>query len=129
MIKKLAPLCLLLTVLAIGCKKETTSKCLQVKYIRATCAGIVIQALNDSTIGDDGWADMFDNNKRYDNVFSAFNSCKIPSEYKVGDIFYVKIEKPKTTDCVLCTMYDAPPKTAYEVKLMGNLPCDNTPVK
>jgi hypothetical protein len=120
---KLMMLSIVFSMVAFACQKHTNTKCLKVKVIRGTCAGIVVQVLNDDSIGEDGWVDMFNPGARYDNVFSASNACKVPSEFKVGDEFYITIAKPAATDCVHCAMYDAPPQVAYEVRNMGRLPC------
>ena len=110
-------------LLGFGCKKQAANDCLQVKVIRITCASTVLQVLNNDAVGADGWADIYNNNARYDNVFSASNACHIPSEYKVGNVLYVTVGKTGVNDCVQCALYDAPPASSYEVKTMGNLPC------
>lgn len=125
--RKLMPLFLILTsitILSISCKKPDQPSCLQVKVIRSTCASLVIQVLNNDTIGEDGWTDTFMNkNARYDNVFTASNACKISAAYKSGDIFYITIGSPASNDCVQCALYDAPPGVVYEVKTISNQPC------
>lgn len=121
---KMMLLLLILTATTLSCKKEVKSDCLQAKVIRITCASTVIQVLNNHSIGEDGWMDTFNNNSPYDNVFTAANPCHIPSEYKVGDVLYITIGKPVASDCIQCAMYDAPPKISFEVKTLGNLPCN-----
>lgn len=121
---KVLPLFLVLVVMATSCKKDMPTDCLKAKVIRITCAGTVIQVLSNNNIGEDEWLDIFGNNSRYDNVFAASNSCLIASEHKVGDIVYVTIDKPASNNCIQCALYDAPPKISYEVKTIGNLPCD-----
>ena len=122
--KKIIPLFLILGSMAMSCKKEVPSDCLQAKIIRVTCASTVMQVLNNNSVGDDGWLDIFNNNASYDNVFSVSNSCHIASEHKVGDVVYIKIGKPELSECIRCAMYDAPPKSSFDVKTIGNLPCE-----
>jgi hypothetical protein len=123
--KTIIPLALILALMISGCEKQQlTTDCLQVKIVRITCANTVLQVLNNSSIGEDGWKDTFNNNVVYDNVFTAANSCHIPSEYKTGDVLYITIAKPSWNDCVKCALFDAPPKVTYDVKTMGNLPCN-----
>jgi hypothetical protein len=116
-----------LPFLAFQCKKNTRTNCLQAKIIRVTCASTVMQVLNNNSIGEDGWSDSIGSNgTTYDNVFSVSNKCKIASEHKVGDVVYITIDKPQPSDCVICMMYDAPPKVSYDVKTIGQLPCSGT---
>lgn len=123
MIKALLPLVVMTTMLS-GCKKEMASGCLQARVIRVTCASIVMQVLSDNSIGEDGWVDTFNDNRRYNNVFVASNPCEIPSAYKTaGNIVYLTIDKPRRNDCVTCALYDAPPKVSYAVKTIGSGPC------
>ena len=124
--KTIIPLALILAFLVSGCEKEqVTTDCLQVKIVRITCANTVVQVLNNSSVGEDGWKDIFNNNAVYDNVFTAVNSCQIPSEYKTGDVLYITIAKPSLSECIKCALYDAPPNVSYDVKTMGNLPCND----
>lgn len=123
MIKLLSALCILLSAFVLSCKKDITHECLKARIIRVTCASTVIQVLSDDSIGEDGWVDMFNNNMRYDNVFSVSNTCSIPSKYKAGNEIYITISKAAATDCVHCALYDSPPKASYNVDSMGSLPC------
>jgi len=123
--KTIVPLAFILAIMTVACEKQQlTTDCLQVKVVRITCANTVLQALDNSSVGEDGWKDTFNNNVVYDNVFTASNSCHIPSEYKTGDVLYIKIAKPTLNDCVKCALYDASPEVAYDVKSIGNLPCN-----
>src|ERR1700712_1372522 len=103
MTNKLLSLLLIMLFVSFGCKKQTTENCIKAKIIRVTCTGAVIQALSNNSIGEDDWIDIYDNN-HYDNVFNASNSCKIPSEYKVGDVIYITVAKPVTNECVHCAL-------------------------
>jgi hypothetical protein len=116
-----------LPFLAFQCKKNTRTNCLQAKIIRVTCASTVMQVLNNNSIGEDGWIDSIGSkDTTYDNVFTVSNKCKIASEHKVGDVVYITIDKPQPSDCIVCAMYDAPPKVSYDVKTIGQLPCSGT---
>ena len=111
--------------LAFQCRKDNMEQCLKGKVIRITCASYVIQVLNNNSIGEDGWKDsMQGQQKTYDNVFTASNKCDIPLSYKAGDIIYFKLEKPMVTDCVICTIYDAPPKVKYQIRNVSTDPCE-----
>jgi hypothetical protein len=110
---------------AFQCKKDNLNKCLKGKVIRITCASYVIQVLNDNSIGEDQWKDSFaQEEKVYDNVFTASNKCKIPLSYKAGDIIFFNLDKPNPDDCVICTMYDAPPQVKFQIKNISSAPCE-----
>jgi hypothetical protein len=102
---------------ASKCKKSTHDKdgYLTGKVIRISCASFVVQVLNDDKVGEDGWKDMMNNDAVYNDVFTANNSCKIGNEIKAGNTIRFKIDKPTQNDCVLCMMYDGPPKVKYDV--------------
>jgi hypothetical protein len=107
----------LLPALAFQCKKDSGTGWLEGKVIRLSCASFVVQILNKDDIGEDGWKDMLDNNKEYDDVINASNKCEIPESIKKDNIIRFKLAAPKQhNDCVICFMYDAPPKAAYEIK-------------
>ncbi len=123
--KKLLLLVTLIPFFAFQCARKSAEKCLKGKVVRITCASYVIQVLNDDAIGDDQWKNsMQGEGETYDNVFSASNKCNIPVSYKAGDTIYFKPDKPKPSDCVVCMMYDAPPKTQFEVKEVSSTPCE-----
>lgn len=119
----LAILCGGLLLVAVGCRKHVSDECLQAKVIRITCASTVFQVFNNNAIGQDGWLDIYDNNRSYDNVFAVSNVCRLASEHQVGNVVYVTTAKAGKNDCVRCELYDAAPKISYEVKTIGNLPC------
>lgn len=106
-------------------KNANNPTCLEGKIIRSTCASVVVQVYNNDTIGEDGWKDMMgsDTAKTYDNVFSVVNNCKLPADIKPGTKFYFTVEKPQPSDCVACMMYDAPPKTQFDIKNASTQPC------
>ena len=123
--KKLFLIAALVPLFAFQCKKNNNPQCLKGKVIRITCASYVIQVLNNDSIGDDGWKDSMQGEQNtYDNVFNVSNKCKIPATYKVGDIIYFQIDKPEPSDCIVCMMYDAPPKTQYQVRNVTPTPCE-----
>lgn len=123
--KKLLIIAAILPALAFQCARKSTEKCLKGKVIRITCASYVIQVLNDDSIGDDQWKNsMQDTQETFDNVFSASNKCNIPGSYKAGDTLYFKLDKPQPSDCVVCMMYDAPPKAQFHVKDVTSTPCE-----
>ena len=93
--------------------------------VRITCASYIIRVLNNDSVGDDGWKDSMQGEQAtYENVFSVSNKCSIPTSYKVGDTIYFDLDKPAPSDCVVCMMYDAPPKTKYQVKNVSSAPCE-----
>ena len=115
----------LLPLLAVQCKKENIDRCIKGKVVRISCASYVIQVLNNSSIGEDGWRDSIQGQQTtYDNVFTASNKCDVPLSFKPGDIIYFTLEKPAPNDCVICTMYDAPPQTQYQVRNVSSAPCE-----
>ena len=123
--KKLFLIAALLPLFAFQCKKHNNQKCLKGKVVRITCASYVIQVLNNDSIGDDGWKDSMQGEQNtYDNVFNVSNKCKIPASYKVGDTIYFQIDKPEPSDCIVCMMYDAPPKAQYQVRNVTSTPCE-----
>ncbi len=111
---------------AVNCKKHVDQQCIQAKIIRITCAGMVIQALNNNAVGEDNWKDMFNGNTAYDNVFGVSNTCKIPSAYKTGDTIYVTVDQPVNNNCIHCALYDAPPATSYDITSIGTLSCSES---
>jgi hypothetical protein len=113
--KKVLLLMIIAPMFAFHCKKEGYE--LEGKIVRISCASFVVQVLNDKSIGEDGWKDMFDNDKEYNDVITASNKCKIPSDIKPGETIRFKIKSPSKNDCMLCTLYDAPPKVMYEIIL------------
>lgn len=123
--KKLLLLVTLLPFFAFQCARKSAEKCLKGKVVRITCASYVIQVLNNDSIGDDQWQNtMAGEQKTYDNVFSASNKCNIPPSYKAGDTIYFKLDKAEPSDCVVCMMYDAPPKAQLQVKEVSSTPCE-----
>lgn len=114
----------ILAFFAFQCSKNNLNKCLKGKVIRISCASYVIQVLNNDSIGDDQWKDSMEGEqKTYDNVFNVSNKCKVPASYKPGDIIYFDLEKPETNDCIVCMMYDAPPKAQFQIKNISSSPC------
>ena len=120
---KMTMLILILVASVLSCRKQDTPDCLKAKVVRVTCASMVIEVLNNDSIGEDGWLDIY-SNSRYDNVFTVSNTCHLTSEPKVGDVVYIKIAKSGYNDCIRCALYDAAPVSSYDVKSISNLPCE-----
>ena len=91
-------------------KKKTAGQCLQGKIVRITCATTVIQVLNVDTLGEDNWKDGSAENNTFNNVFSVANKCDIPASIQTGDVLTFEIGEPEKQDCIVCMMYDSPPK-------------------
>ena len=108
----------LIPMLAFQCNKENTKTgWLEGKVVRISCASFIVQLLNNNEIGEDGWKDMLDNDKVYNDVITASNKCEIPGSVKKDNIIRFKLESPKQhNDCAICLMYDGPPKKAFEIK-------------
>jgi hypothetical protein len=104
-------------VFAFKCGKSSGEKRGYVtgKVIRTSCAGVIIQVLNDDTVGEDGWKDMMNNDGVYDNVFTVNNSCKVGENLGAGKTIRFKVDKPTNTECAFCLMYDGQPKTKYDI--------------
>jgi hypothetical protein len=123
--KKRLVLLLILPFCAFRCDKGSLDKCFKGKVVRISCASYVIQVLDNDSIGDDQWKDSAANGQNvYDNVFNVSNQCKIPGTYKPGDTIYFKLENPGRSDCVVCMMYDAPPKTQLKITNISSTPCE-----
>lgn len=103
-------------MLASTCRKEKEKDgLLKGKVVRTTCASLVVQVLNDDSVGEDGWNDMMNNNARYDNVFSVANACKLPDGVKAGATITFKTAAPVNSGCMFCMIYDAAPKAQYDI--------------
>ena len=105
--------------LAFQCKKDKgTTGWLEGKVVRSTCASFVLQISDNDDIGQDGWKDIHDNDKEYNDVIAASNPCDIPSSIRTPGMivrFKLKSAEP-VTGCVTCDMYDAPPTKVFDVK-------------
>lgn len=116
---KLLFVLLALPFMASKCNKknENTEKdgYLHGKVIRVSCASFIVQVTNDDTVGEDGWKDMSNNDKQYDNVFAVGNSCKLPAGIGAGATIKFKADKPVTNDCVHCMMFDGPPAAKFDL--------------
>jgi hypothetical protein len=123
--KKIFWVAALVPFFAFQCKKDPFGKCLKGKVIRISCASYVVQVLNDNSVGEDQWKDLSAGEQKvYDDVFTASDKCKIPVSYKAGDIIYFNLETPNPDDCILCTMYDAPPQKKFKIKNISSVPCE-----
>jgi len=114
------------TALASQCgvaKKQSSSGCVEGKILRISCASYVVQALNNDTLGQDGWKNLSDTTKTYDNVFDVSNKCKLPDGLKAGDVIYFTAEPTQPSDCISCMMFDAPPTVKYDLKNVTTNPC------
>jgi len=113
---KLVFILMALPVLASTCGKEKEKDgLLKGKIVRQTCASMVVQVLNNDSIGEDGWKDMMNNNAQYDNVFSVSNVCKLPEGVKAGVTITFKTATPVNSGCMFCMLYDAAPKAQYDI--------------
>jgi hypothetical protein len=123
--KKTFLILLLLPFLSFRCEKDKGIHCYKGKIIRISCASYVIQLLTQDSLGEDQWRDSTSAGLNvYDNVFNVSNKCDIPGNYKAGDIIYFDLENPGTSNCVICMMYDAPPKTQFKIKKISSTPCE-----
>jgi hypothetical protein len=114
--KKLLWTLLLIPFFAFKCKKDGYGR-IEGKIVRISCASFVVQLTQEKSTGQDGWKDILDNKKEYNDVITASNKCQIPANLKAGDIISFRITSPYThNDCYLCTLYDAPPTVLYEIK-------------
>ena len=116
--KKILVASLLLPFLAFKCDKSGGDAYLEGRVVRISCADFVVQVLNNDNIGDDNWNDVtVNNNVAIDNVFVVSNACTLTSDTKkVGNVIRFKIDQSGKSSCVTCFLYDAPPKTAYDIK-------------
>ena len=123
--KKFLFILLAIPLFSAKCTKNNPSdNCLKARVVRITCASFVVQVLNNDSIGEDNWRDSHSSNPQtYDNVFAVANTCKVPPSYKTGDVIYFNIESPKQNDCIVCAMWDAPPKVLYDIKNISATPC------
>jgi hypothetical protein len=118
--KKYLFVALAIPVFAFSCSRKTvggaSADYVEGKVLRSSCASTVVQVTNNDALGEDGWKDMTQNDAKFDNVFAVNNKCKIPSDVKPGTTIRFKVSKPEQNDCVVCMMYDGPPKTQYDLK-------------
>jgi len=110
-------------LIAFQCDKSTAGKCLKGKIVRITCASIVIEVLNDHTIGEDGWKGTMPIGTSYNNVFKVANKCDLGDSFRVGDTLHFTIAEPGKEDCIVCAMYDAPPEVKFAIKDVSKTPC------
>jgi hypothetical protein len=96
-------------------KKKEPVNCLEGKIIRITCATTVIQVLNVDTLGEDNWKDGSTEGNTFNNVFSVANKCDIPATIKTGDVLTFQLGEPVKQDCIVCMMYDNPPKISLGI--------------
>lgn len=109
--KKLFFILMALPIFAFKCSKSKDGY-LEGKVIRTSCS-VVVQVLNNDTVGEDGWKDMMNNDAVYDNVFAVGNACKFSENLSSGKTIRFKIDPSAANDCVFCMMYDGAPKTNY----------------
>ena len=110
----------MIPLLSFTCnKKLMEDKCYEVRVIRTTCASLVVQVLNDDRKGEDGWKDIMDNNRKYDNLFNIVNRCELSEALRVNDTLKVCKSKKETNECVSCMLYDAPPYWSVAVERCG----------
>ena len=91
-------------------KKKTPENCIRGKIVRITCATTVIEVLNVDTLGEDNWKDGSAEGRTFNNVFSVANKCDIPASIKTGDELTFQLGESGKQDCIVCMMYDSPPK-------------------
>lgn len=119
---KIFAVLLSLPLLAQQCEKKQTT-CLKGKVVRVTCATTVVQVLNNSSVGDAAWSDSMVTHQTYKHVFSVTNKCEMPATLKAGDEFWFSLDSSHTASCIVCMMYDAPPRAQFAVKNFSTLPC------
>ena len=96
----------------------TTNTRIKAQLLRTTCASIVIQIQDPNyySLGE-SWSDIFNPSfAPYDHTVSVSNTCEFPSNLVEGDIFYFQIDNNNLNNCVVCTLYDAPPTKKVAVK-------------
>lgn len=96
-------------------KKKAPVNCLQGKIVRITCATTIIQVLNVDTMGEDNWNDGSTEGNTFNNVFSVANKCDIPATIKTGDVLTFELGESAKQDCIVCMMYDNPPKVSLGI--------------
>ena len=113
---------LFISMCGFVCKSPAVSNCLKGKVVRITCASYVVQVINKQHVGDYGWRDE-QGGKTYDNVINIGNPCEI-GQWQQGDEIFFSIKTNNTKhECVMCMMYDAPPKTSLQVENVSKNPC------
>jgi hypothetical protein len=110
--KKLFFILMALPIFAFKCSKSKDGY-LEGKVIRTSCASVVVQVLNNDSVGEDGWKDILNNDGVYDNVFAVGNACKFSENLVSGKTIRFKIDPAATNDCAFCLMYDGHPTTNY----------------
>lgn len=114
--KKLFFVLMALPIFAFQCSKSSHKDdvYLEGKVIGLTCT-VVMQVLNDDTIGEDGWKDVIHNNTVYNNVFTINNACKFAEKFGTGKTIRFKIDQSAPNECMYCLVYDGHPMTNYSI--------------
>ncbi|MEJ7766623.1 MAG: hypothetical protein WKF89_02345 [Chitinophagaceae bacterium] len=112
---------LILLSLVYGCTKNNEN-CIKARVVRISCAGIVVQVLNQDSLGDYGWRDV-SSNIVYNNVFSVKNTCDIGTRYKGEEIYFSLRNTPAVNECISCMMFDAPPRKSFLIENVTRKHC------
>ena len=105
-----------------ACEKTNDQPLIKGKLVHRSCASVVVQVL-DSTkyfIAQNTWQQ--DSSKPvYEHVFAVSNQCSFPGSVTVGQEFNFKVvdEDPMQKECVLCALFDNPPKKTNMIKVPG----------
>ena len=116
-------LTLLLSPLIVFCSFLPTQKkpIIKGKLVYRSCATLVIQVIDAKhfAITQNSWQPE-NSGKKYKNVFAVSNQCSFPDSIEVGQQvnFQIIPNDPNTKDCMLCSLFDNPPKKSHLVKVV-----------
>ena len=87
---------------------------------------MVIQVLNNNSIGMDNWEDRISASRNtYDNVISVRNKCEVPASLAAGDEFWFTPGSSHSSVCIFCDMLDFPPSVSYDIQNVSLTACSN----
>lgn len=113
---------MVLPFFAFKCIK-TEDRCIHAKVLRISCASFVVQVLNKDSVGSYGWRDVGGHGV-YNNVINISNSCKIGKWSKGEEMYFTIQDTLRASDCIVCMMYDAPPRNSYMVENVMRKKCE-----
>ncbi|WP_207491431.1 hypothetical protein [Aridibaculum aurantiacum] len=89
--------------------------------IHRSCATIAVQVLDEThyNLGQASWQ-QGSGQPVFEHVFSVANQCSFPAEAKVGEKikFAVLASDSTAADCMLCELWDNPPKKKQLIKVI-----------
>ena len=122
---------LLALIFAFSSCEKCVERCnpLAAKIIRYDCDRVILQLLDSTSVGDNGWVDV-QTGEQYNNVVSYYNTCKINEITKgAKTTIYVQLKQavpnPPLPDCVRCeALSQSPPNTKVDFADISKTACE-----